>query len=86
MTNRLMIAAATLALFSATAMAQAAGAQSEPKQKGAEKSEPVTSGANANDNNWKPAEYPARTEENPGRIESPGPGIPPERPFNPPRN
>ena len=37
MTNRLMIAAATLALFSATAMAQAAGAQNEPKQKGAEK-------------------------------------------------
>jgi hypothetical protein len=63
MTNRLMIAAATLALFSATAMAQAAGAQSEPKQKGAEKSEPVMSGANANDNNRKPAEYPARTEE-----------------------
>jgi hypothetical protein len=46
MTNRLRIAAATLALFSPTVMAQAAGAQSEPKQKGAEKGEPVTSGAN----------------------------------------
>jgi hypothetical protein len=84
MTNRLMIAAATLALFSATAMAQAAGAQSEPKQKGAEKSEPMTSGAN--DNNRQlfrspgPAEHPARTEENPG------PDIRPERPFNAPWN
>jgi hypothetical protein len=86
MTKRLMVAAATLALFSATVMAQAAGAQSEPKQKGAEKGDPMTSGANANDNNRKPAEYPARAEENPGRSESPGPSNPPERPFNAPRN
>jgi hypothetical protein len=52
-------------------MAQVAGAQSKPKQKGAEKSEPVTSGANADDNNRKPTEYPARTEDNPDETKAP---------------
>jgi hypothetical protein len=79
MTNRLVIAAA-IVLFGASVTAHAAGAQSEPKQKGAEKGEPVMSGSN-NENRQigttadrlDRVEHPVRTEENPGQSESPKP-------------
>jgi hypothetical protein len=84
MSSRCTIALAMTLLLSAGETAQAAGAQSEPKQKGAEKSEPVASGTNSEKQPIGTAadrldrvEHPARTEENPGQSESPSPFSPP---------
>jgi hypothetical protein len=91
MSSQWTIAAATIFLFSAGVTTQAAGAQSEPKQKGMEKSEPMRSGANNENRQIGTAadrldrvEHPVRTEENPGQSET---KIPPySLPSDPIRN
>jgi hypothetical protein len=73
MSHRWKIAIATLLVLCAGLSAQAAGAQSEPKQKGAEKGEPAPSETNGE------RRQPSRPNETPGDSKSPSsvPSVPP---------
>jgi hypothetical protein len=82
MFTRWTIVATTILLLSAAATSLAAGAQSEPKQKGAEKGAPETSGTaekrqiGTAADRLNRVEHPARNEENPGQSESLNPPLP----------
>jgi hypothetical protein len=70
MANRWKIAVATLLVLCAGVSAQAAGAQSQPKQKGAEKGEPAESETNSEKRRL------IQPHETPGESKSPGPAPP----------
>jgi hypothetical protein len=65
MSNRRKMSIATLLVLCTGVTAQAAGAQSEPKQKGAEKGEPAVSETNSE------RRQPSRPHEHPGESKSP---------------
>jgi hypothetical protein len=65
MSNRRKMSIAALLILCASVTAQAAGAQSEPKQKGAEKGEPAVSETNSE------RQQPSRPNETSGESKSP---------------
>jgi hypothetical protein len=73
MPNRWKIAVATILLLGASVTVQAAGAQSEPKQKGARKGEPAASETNIEKRQR--VEHPIRPQENPGETRGPSPPV-----------